>query len=329
MSLVDSLLLDPYPFDVWIAWRTDGLGGSGTLNDPYDGSTQAKFDSVISTKVGPNTRVHLGPGTFLTRGYSDEVSGGWQIQAGMKIIGSGMDVTTLRLADAQTGGTAARLFAIGHALTTGDPAQPNLVDLAEVCDLTVDCNLAGQSGTQVACGAVRLMGNHVKVSRVKAKKWGTKTSSKPCYVIAVITGDRSVGFTEVRDAGIEGCIVVEPDTSMSNVGPATAFHAGSKDGCADDNAEAYGEGPYIRNCFIDCGDPTATPEYRGLSMGWCRGGIVEGNQVHHTKYGGPYQDKASSGDVIVRGNVFRDVVKGPFWNLGVLNPATPISVTPP
>jgi hypothetical protein len=52
MSLVDSLLLDPYPFDVWIAWRTAG-GGSGTLNDPYDGST--KFAAAVS----PNSATGL------------------------------------------------------------------------------------------------------------------------------------------------------------------------------------------------------------------------------------------------------------------------------
>ena len=41
MSLIDALLLDPAPFEVWIACRTDGLKGSGTASDPYDGSTAA------------------------------------------------------------------------------------------------------------------------------------------------------------------------------------------------------------------------------------------------------------------------------------------------
>jgi hypothetical protein len=154
MSLTDSLLLDPYPFDVWIAQRSDGLKGSGTLNDPYDGSTQARFDSVMSG-LSANTRVHLGPGTFVTNGYSDEVTPGWQIQAGMKIVGSGMDVTTLQIANRQTGSTSARVVAVGHALTAGSPSHANLVDFAEVSDLTIDCNLGAQTGTAIACGAVR------------------------------------------------------------------------------------------------------------------------------------------------------------------------------
>lgn len=42
MSLSDALLLDPAPFDIWIAARTDGAKGSGTLNDPYDGMTKKR-----------------------------------------------------------------------------------------------------------------------------------------------------------------------------------------------------------------------------------------------------------------------------------------------
>jgi hypothetical protein len=38
MSLIDALLLEPYPLNVWIAYRTDGIKGSGTMSDPYDGS---------------------------------------------------------------------------------------------------------------------------------------------------------------------------------------------------------------------------------------------------------------------------------------------------
>jgi hypothetical protein len=49
MRLTDALLLEPYAQaqDVWIALRTDGVKGSGTENDPYDGSRrQAPVVSV-------------------------------------------------------------------------------------------------------------------------------------------------------------------------------------------------------------------------------------------------------------------------------------------
>ncbi|HXJ57027.1 MAG TPA: hypothetical protein VNU68_10210 [Verrucomicrobiae bacterium] len=82
MALLDALLLDPSPFEVWIAKRTDGIGGSGTVNDPWDGSTTARLDSILSQLPGnaPMT-IHLGPGTFTTKGYTDEptVTPGWEI----------------------------------------------------------------------------------------------------------------------------------------------------------------------------------------------------------------------------------------------------------
>ena len=160
MSLIDALLLsrDPYPFEIWIAVRTDGASGKGTLNDPYDGSTTVKFDAVMNLVAGlpsPNTRVHLGPGTFTTAGYSDSnPSAGWQIKPGMRIVGAGIGSTspavgtTLRI-DSPSG-TNAHFFAIGHRLNDGESTpSPAPVALAEVSDLTVDCNLPN-SGT-VAC----------------------------------------------------------------------------------------------------------------------------------------------------------------------------------
>lgn len=68
MSLLDALLLDPYRINVWIAYRTDGVAGTGTQNDPYDGSTATKFDGLMSG-FATNTFVNLGPGTFETAGY--------------------------------------------------------------------------------------------------------------------------------------------------------------------------------------------------------------------------------------------------------------------
>ena len=49
MSLLDALLLDPASFNAWIAYRSDGIKGSGTASDPYDGSTQIRFDGAMQT----------------------------------------------------------------------------------------------------------------------------------------------------------------------------------------------------------------------------------------------------------------------------------------
>src|SRR5207245_1253324 len=128
-----------------------------------------------------------------------------------------------------------------------------------------------QSGTAVAAGAVRVMGNHARVRRIKVINWGKKASGPDCFVVAVLTADPASGVTGVTDCGIEECFAITP--SGGNVGPATVFHAGPKDDSGT-NTEGYGIGPFIRNCFVDSGWPTSTPECRGLSMAWCKGGIL-------------------------------------------------------
>ena len=52
MSLLDALLLDPAPFQIWIADRNDRQKGSGTASDPFDGGlSAAKFDAIMSQIV--------------------------------------------------------------------------------------------------------------------------------------------------------------------------------------------------------------------------------------------------------------------------------------
>src|SRR5438874_13154187 len=93
MGLVEALFLDPAPFEVWISTRGDALG-SGTLNDPFWGSDETRFDAVMNSLAGKtNICIHLGEGTFRTRGYSEATSAGWQIQPGWRIVGAGINVT--------------------------------------------------------------------------------------------------------------------------------------------------------------------------------------------------------------------------------------------
>ena len=68
MSLLDALLLDPAPFQIWIADRKDRQKGSGTASDPFDGGlSAAKFDAIMSQfSAATNITIRLGPGTFFT-----------------------------------------------------------------------------------------------------------------------------------------------------------------------------------------------------------------------------------------------------------------------
>src|ERR1041384_7891125 len=57
--------------DVWIAVRTDGQPGTGTQDDPYDGSTPEKFDALMQGFAATqNLGIHLtgtGPSRRMQR----------------------------------------------------------------------------------------------------------------------------------------------------------------------------------------------------------------------------------------------------------------------
>jgi len=320
MSLLDALLLDPAPFNVWIAYRTDGLKGSGlTPNDPRDGSTQARFDEAMgdAANLFPNQKVaiHLGPGTFTTAGYVEGASNPWQIKAAMKIIGSGREVTIIKRADGTTSG-----FVLGHDLTAA-------ADYFEMCDLTVDCNLMNSSGGGAACGAVRVMGNHVRLARVRATNWGCSLSGGTCRVFALITANPP-NVAAVSNCGLEACIADAPKKltgNPTNTGTVVMFHAGAPTS-AGLQQEGYARSPYIRNCYGQWDATISGTLSCGLSMSWCRGGVVQGNHIHDASYGGPFQQNASALDIIVRNNNYRNVLRGPFWDLGTVYPASPVNL---
>src|SRR3978361_1843439 len=123
--------------EIWIAVRTDGIAGSGTT-------------------------VHLGRGLFQTTGAAGYNPKGYYLPPGTKIIGAGIDLTTVQCV----------LYPLaagvnGHFVFE----SPRDADGAgtEVTDLTVDCNwqnLAAPSASKI--GAVSLSGNNCAIRRVRA-----------------------------------------------------------------------------------------------------------------------------------------------------------------
>lgn len=49
-------------------------------------------------------------------------------------------------------------------------------------------------------------------------------------------------------------------------------------------------------------------------MGWCRGGIIEGNTIQNTFHGGPYNTLGSD-EVIIRNNLYSNVAVGPLYTI--------------
>jgi hypothetical protein len=116
---------------VYLSVRTDGHEGTGAIMDPYNASTQEKFDALFKS-FGPNTAIHLGPGTYHTRGAAI-----FEVKPYWKIRGAGYEVTRIIQDNAKQ---------IGCTVFAGR------ADGVEIEDLSIDCGFQNQQVVPVRCG---------------------------------------------------------------------------------------------------------------------------------------------------------------------------------
>lgn len=81
--------------EFWVSTNVN-TANSGTLDNPYDGSTQPKFDAVLAN-LPTNSTLHILAGTYHTLGTTYYNNGGGSLQTGQKILGSGIDNTILQI----------------------------------------------------------------------------------------------------------------------------------------------------------------------------------------------------------------------------------------
>jgi hypothetical protein len=75
--------------EIYLSARADRKDGTGAAADPLNASTQAKFDAIFAS-LKPNTAVHIGAGTYHTKGEAS-----FRVQPNTKIRGAGMEVTKI------------------------------------------------------------------------------------------------------------------------------------------------------------------------------------------------------------------------------------------
>ena len=189
------------------------------------------------SSFAPYTTIHLASGLYLTNGYAAGVTGGWQPKRGQRIVGAGIDVTTLKLTPGATVG--ALYFAIG----ADDAAQVNEFEAA---DMTIDCNLAGQSAA-VAAGAIKVYGTHIRIRRIRAIHFGTQTTAQ--RGVAIVTAGAFPDYPEPFDCVVEDCILDLPFLNNVRETACITFAGGERPG---DGVMAHHKGCVVRNCFIDC-----------------------------------------------------------------------------
>src|SRR5208282_4774527 len=140
--------------EFWISTSTN-TANLGTLDNPYDGSTQAKFDGVMAG-LPPNTTIHILAGTYQTIGQNN-----WSIQSGQKILGSGIDNTIVKLVPNNGNGWYVYVMSGLSGLV-----YSNIV----VADLTLDASYT--SVYNVSFNGVGLSGTYNTVRNVKVINTG-------------------------------------------------------------------------------------------------------------------------------------------------------------
>ena len=225
--------------EVWISTKAQTNGGNGTLDYPYDGSTQVKFDAVMNNLLA-NTTIHLLAGTYQTFGNS---SGGSVLKSGQKVLGSGIDNTIVQLAP------SAPAPAMAYVIVNADGYCSNNV----VSDLTLNANYI--SGT-VAYGGVCLFGSHNTVRNVKVINNGGSASCVSRGIALGVPGEGNV---------VENC----------EIGPVVAYVGFGID---FDNSIGGMIGGIIRNNHIFfTGTPSGIIS-QGI-VGTMRNTLIEGNYV--------------------------------------------------
>jgi hypothetical protein len=127
---------------VYIAIRTDGVAGSGTKSDPFDGSSASKVFGILKA-LPSNTHLNFGRGTYQID--VTDASKGF-IKSGWKVRGAGEYLTTIQLS-----GSVAQI-----AFLTVLSSQPDVfTSNVRITDLTVDCNWANLAHTATTGKTVR------------------------------------------------------------------------------------------------------------------------------------------------------------------------------
>lgn len=152
------------PNEIWIEHRADRERGSGKATDPFDGSTQELFDAIIRA-APPSTLIHLGVGTFLTRGII--------LKDGFRLVGRGKKLTTIKLAD----GVQTEGIPLAHVISYW--GFPNPLNYIELRDFTVDANRGGQPSFQrqrpvhTTLGVIMAYVRQARLTNVRAQgTWG-------------------------------------------------------------------------------------------------------------------------------------------------------------
>ena len=202
--------------EVWIAAdpnRTNS--GNGTQENPYDGSTQPKFDALLNS-LPPSVVINLLPGTFSTLGSG---VGGNVLKEGWIIKGAGTDLTTVFLVQQPPGGAEVTFFGF----------QSGQLHRIEVRDLTLHGNVENQPSNIIVQASMSC--NTGGFWNVHLTHWGNAQidpnndhHGEAFGLVLVVsdTGDHRAEV-EIRGCTVEPAVYVGGSYLGINATPATEF----------------------------------------------------------------------------------------------------------
>jgi hypothetical protein len=255
--------------EFWVSTSTN-TANLGTMDNPYDGSTQPKFDAVL-TNLPPNSTLHILAGTYQTFGDSGN-SGHGSLKSGQKILGSGIDATIIQIApgtpDAGSGPTV-----LSTCYSSG-------CSNIEVCDLTCDCNDTA-TNTDTLNGVI-LFGTQNAVRRVKVIHAVHHTQNSEAWGI-------KVGNTSLSNSA--GNVIEECEVSQYDGGGISAINM---DGCSG----------IIRNNRVFLSSVPGPTDY-AFNNSYAHDVLIEGNYVDGASVG-VYGDTGGATNMIITHNTFKN-----------------------
>jgi hypothetical protein len=200
-----------------------------------------QFDSArLPIPNSPPVAVRLGPGTLETAGSAPQQPTSWLPRSAMRIRGSSMGVSVLRLAGAAIDNGPNDFLAVGNS--------DNLIGF-EAGDFCIDCNIGGQPSATTACGAIAVYGQHTRFRRLRCINFGSQVDPNllftECFVLAS-GGARPGGSFDTVDCVIQDCILEQP--GQNNATTTTLIDLFSED---VNGIAGYHRACVIRNCFLD------------------------------------------------------------------------------
>jgi hypothetical protein len=276
--------------EFWVSTSTN-TANLGTQSNPYDGSTQPKFDAVIN-HLSANATLHILGGTYQTYGDYD-----CRLKSGQRILGSGIDVTILQLPKAAPSPYATSVVGSEDGATN-----------IQVSDLTCDANFT--SGALTYYG-IHLDGTSNAIRRVKVVRIaGFNTNQLETFGIMLHNDKLPASGGNI----IDSCVV-------SNC---AGSHQITAIGLSGGASGTWISGIVSNNSVYLLPDPIGAQF--GINLSWATGCLVKGNYVDGADVG-CYGDTGGTTNVAIFNNAFTNCYQGVRYQLTARNNITIASNT--